>query len=72
MKYVDVDEWNFSTPTTNEIYKILKYDDGLESYEDHINEWMIYGTWLGKCALVNYHNQSIKITSISRWKIIKI
>jgi hypothetical protein len=72
LKYDEVtDEWKFITPNAKDIYKILKYDDGLQDYEHYINEWMIYGKWLGKCALVNYHNQSIKINSISRWKIMK-
>lgn len=64
-------EWKIISPNMNKIYKILKYDDGLQPYEQYINEWVIYGKWLGKCALVNYHNQSIRINSISRWKIMK-
>lgn len=48
------DEWKFISPNMNRIYKILKYDDGLQVYEQYINEWVIYGKWLGKCALVNY------------------
>lgn len=59
-------EWKIISPNMNKFYKILKYDDGLQSYEQYINEWVIYGKWLGKCALVNYHNQSIRINSISR------
>jgi hypothetical protein len=65
-------EWIYFIPNLQYIYKINVYDDGNQVYEQYINKWVIYGKWLGKCALVNYHNQSIKINSISRWKISRI
>jgi hypothetical protein len=65
-------EWNFFTPNIQEKYKINIYDDGNKKYEQYVNEWLLFGHWRGKCALVNANKSDIKINSISLWKIIKI
>jgi len=65
-------EWIYFTPNLQEMYKIIIYDDGNQVYEQYVNKWAITGKWRGKCSLINIENQSIKLSSISRWKIIKI
>lgn len=64
-------DWVFFTPNTDHIYIINIYDDGNKAYEQYLNEWVIYGKWKGKRALINLKNPSIKINSISRWKIMR-
>lgn len=49
-------------------YKINTFDDGNGRFKHYENNWKIYGTWKGKCALVNVNNSEIRITSISQWK----
>ncbi len=65
-------EWIFFTPNLQEIYKIIIYDDGNQVYEQYVNKWVINGKWRGKSSLINVENPEIKISSISRWKIINI
>ena len=65
-------EWIYFTPNLQEIYKIIIYDDGNQVYEQYVNKWVINGKWRGKCSLINIEKPEIKISSISRWKIIKI
>ena len=79
-----MDEWTFYMPNAEEIYKIIIFDDGNEKYNNEIyqneiyqneiyqNEWLIAGHWRGKIRLINRKDSSIKIQSISKWKIIKI
>lgn len=70
--YILGDDWFFFTPNTQKIYYITVYDDGNQAYEQYVNEWLITGKWLGKRALVNVQNPSIKIDSISKWKLSKL
>ena len=63
-------DWMYFQPNPNKLYSILKFDDGNEKYELCENKWVIYGKWLGKYALENCLNPTIKIPSISAWKII--
>jgi hypothetical protein len=63
-------DWIFFTPNIQEIYGINVYDDGNQVYEQYENKWFMFGSWRGKCALVNTNKSDIK--SISLWKIIKI
>ena len=65
-------EWIFFTPNLQDIYEIYAYDDGNQSYEQYVNKWTINGKWRGKRALINIENPLIKISSISRWKIMRI
>jgi len=65
-------DWFFFTPNAKNIYKINIYDDGNAVYEQYENEWLVYGEWRGKCALVNRYNPSVKIASISTWKISRL
>lgn len=74
-----MDEWTFYMPNAEEIYKIIIFDDGNEKYnnekynnEIYQNEWLIAGHWQGKIRLINQKDPSVKIKSISKWKIIKI
>ena len=74
-----MDEWTFYMPNAEEIYKIIIFDDGNEMYNNEIcnndlyqNEWLIAGHWKGKIRLINRNDSSVKIQSISKWKIIKI
>lgn len=68
-----MDEWTFYMPNAEEIYKIIIFDDGNEKYNNEIyqNEWLIAGHWRGKIRLINQKDSSVKIQSISKWKIIK-
>jgi len=65
-------EWIYFLPDLEIVYKIIAYDDGNQVYEQYVNKWAIYGKWRGKCSLINIVNPSIKITSISKWKITRI
>ena len=62
-------EWEFSVPDYEKIYKISCFDDGREKYKDYPNEWIVFGKWRGKTALVNAVFNNIIIDSISRWKL---
>jgi len=64
-------EWNYFTPNENEIHNICTFDDGNHIYEEYPNEWLINGEWKGKVSLINSKYTSIKINSISRWKVVK-
>jgi hypothetical protein len=67
-----MDEWTYFTPA-EELYEITVFDDGHQMYERYENKWLIYGNnWQGKRALVNYKDPSIKINSISEWKIVRL
>ena len=66
------DEWTYIQPNVHEIYKINTFDDGNSKYENYTNLWIIYGSWKGKIALVNYINNEILISSISNWKLSKV
>jgi hypothetical protein len=66
------DDWIYFTPNTEDVYTIFVYDDGNQTYEEYTNEWLINGKWRGKCALINVKDPSVKIHSISKWKLCKI
>ena len=65
-------EWTYFTPNENEIHNIFNFDDGNHIYEAYPNEWLIDGEWKGKVSLINSKYKSIKINSISKWKMIKL
>ena len=62
-------EWEFCVPDYEKIYKISCFDDGREKYKDYPNEWIVFGKWRGKTALVNAVFNNIIIDPISRWKL---
>ena len=64
-------EWKYFEPNPEEIYTINTFDDGNARYELYENKWLVFGTWRGKYAIVNKDNQSVKIESISMWKLNK-
>jgi len=67
-----VDDWLYFTPNVENVYAITTYDNGNRVYEQYTNEWLIAGVWIGKRALVNAKDTSVKIASISKWKLSKL
>ena len=65
-------EWNYFTPKEKQIYKVSVFDDGNQTYAHYVNEWLINGEWEGKISLINVESPSIRISSISRWKVVKL
>ena len=63
------ENWTFMSPNYEKMYKINVFDDGNEEYKPYTNKWIIFGTWKGKVALVNYYLQDVIIKSISEWKL---
>lgn len=67
------DEWIFFEPNQNDgVYEINTFDDGNEKYRDYVNQWVLFGSWRGKYAVINQTNTDIKINSISQWKLGKL
>jgi hypothetical protein len=62
-------DWNYYEPRFGEEYSISVFDDGNEKYAGYVNVWQKYGEWRGKVALLNKVDRSIKIESISAWKL---
>lgn len=62
-------DWIYYEPRSSEEYSIRVFDDGNERYAGYANVWQKYGEWRGKVALVNKVDRSIKIESISEWKL---
>ena len=62
-------DWIYYEPRLGEEYSIRVFDDGNERYAGYVNSWHKYGEWRGKVALVNAVDRSIKIESISEWKL---
>jgi hypothetical protein len=61
-------EWNFVPPNESQILMISVFDDGNECFEQHENEWILFGNWRGKVAIYNKAYPTIIIRSISMWK----
>ena len=62
--------WTFVPPNESQVLMINVFDDGNERFEQYENEWILFGTWLGKIAIYNKHEPSIILQSISKWKTI--
>ena len=62
-------DWYYYEPRLGEEYSVRVFDDGNERYAGYVNVWQKYGEWRGKVALVNAVDRSIKIESISEWKL---
>jgi hypothetical protein len=62
-------DWDYYEPKLEEEYCINTFDDGNEKYRGYVNVWHPYGEWRGKVALVNKFDTSIRIESISYWKL---
>jgi hypothetical protein len=63
-------EWTFVPPNESQVLMINVFDDGNERFEQYENEWILFGTWMGKIALYNKNQSSIILQSISKWKTI--
>ena len=66
-----INEWNYFEPNQQEIYTIHIFDDGNNQFEIYENKWLVFGTWRGTYAIVNKANPTVKINSISTWKLSK-
>ena len=66
------DQWLYFTPDPERTYALSVYDDGNQIYDVYVNKWLITGKWRGKRSLINAINPSIKITSISKWKLFRL
>lgn len=64
--------WQLFEPPLEELYEINTFDDGNQAYAHYANAWLIFGTWRGKCAVVNRSQPELKIKSISCWKLSKL
>lgn len=67
-----MDNWHFFKPDKTVVYEIANFDDGNGRYQNYDNLWYIYGTWRGKVAIINAHDKSVRVDSISRWKLHKL
>jgi hypothetical protein len=65
-------EWNYFTPNEKQLYKVSVFDVGNQTYAHYVNKWLINGEWEGKISLINVESPSIRIGSISRWKVVKL
>ena len=62
--------WTFVPPNESQVLMINVFDDGNERFEQYENEWILFGTWMGKIAIYNKNQPSIILRSISKWKTI--
>ena len=62
--------WTFVPPNESQVLMLIVFDDGNERFEQYENEWILFGTWMGKIALYNKNQSSIILQSISKWKTI--
>ena len=62
--------WTYVPPNESQVLMINVFDDGNERFEQYENEWILFGTWMGKIALYNKNQSSIILQSISKWKTI--
>ena len=61
----------FDLPKINQIVKINVFDDGRREFEKYINQWKVTKTMFkgGKIELININDETVKINSISSWKV---
>ena len=62
-------DWIYYEPRLGEEYSIRVFDDGNERYAGYVNSWHKYGEWRGKVALVNSVDRTVRVESISEWKL---
>jgi len=62
-------DWIYYEPRSSEEYSIRVFDDGNERYTGYVNVWHKYGEWRGKVALVNAVDRTVRVESISEWKL---
>ena len=60
--------WDMHPPDEDYPCQITQFDDGNQQYQEYPNNWLVYGSWKGKVALVNNFHREITINSISLWK----
>lgn len=63
-------EWTFVPPNESQVLMLIVFDGGNERFEQYENEWILFGTWLGKIAIYNKHEPTVILQSISKWKTI--
>ena len=61
--------WIYYEPRSDEEYSIRVFDDGNDRYSEYVNVWHKYGEWRGKVAIVNSVDRTVRIDSISAWKL---
>ena len=61
--------WVYYEPLEGEEYSIRVFDDGNDRYAEYVNVWHKYGEWRGKVAIVNSVDRTVRIDSISAWKL---
>ena len=50
-------------------YAVSVFDDGNEAYTRYPNVWRVSHTWRGKSRVYNASDPSVRISSISTWKL---
>ncbi len=65
-------DWNYYAPNKSEEYSVDEFDDGNACYSRYVNVWYKCGEWRGKISLANKCDESIKIGSISMWKVSRL
>ncbi len=65
-------DWKYYEPKTDVEYSINTFDDGNDEYKYYTNVWYVYGNWLGKVAIVNKRDKTMRIKSISAWKLSEV
>ena len=50
-------------------YAIGVFDDGNEALARYPNVWRVSHTWKGKSRLYNARDPSVRVSSISTWKL---
>jgi len=68
----DTMDWVYYAADKSEEYSVEEFDDGNACYSQYANVWYKCGEWRGKVSLVNKFDESIKIGSISLWKVIRL
>ena len=63
-------KWTYVPLIESQVLMINVFDDGNECFEQYENEWILFGTWMGKIAIYNKNRPSIILQSISKWKTI--
>jgi hypothetical protein len=62
-------DWIYYEPRCSEEYSVRVFDDGNERYAGYVNVWHKYGEWRGKIAIVNSVDRTVRLESISEWKL---
>ena len=63
-------EWTLVPPNESQVLMLIVFDGGNERFEQYENEWILFGTWMGKIAIYNKNEPTVILKSISKWKTI--